>query len=478
MSLARATLLLILAEVVFTASGYATNAILARTLDVADFGRYSLVLSLTTMAIVLIGRSLPTAMAKRISEAPHRRRAIVRSAAVLQSALIAALTALFYAAAPLIARALGDATLTELFRLSALVIPAFALSSFHVLYFNGLRRFGAQTALKITRGIARLAWITILALFYGVTGALTGAILAPLTVFAVAILIDAFFPQRDDATPARGLLPYPPRNLLTYAAGFALFTLVYEVYLRMDIILIKRIIATDAAVGLYTAAMTIALIPYYLTVSLAIMLFPTIAKLSAEKAARAERERLLSAILRFLLIVLIGSAGMIGVHASDLLTLLFGAQYAPASPLLLALIAGMIGATLFFIFAAALNGAGYTIITATLGGIGIAGTIVLDGIFLPIHGTIIAATTFSITALVMGGGALYATKTLLGMRFPFTTFLRATIAAGGALLTTLLHLPALLSIALYGGAYCCILFALREITRADIALLARRHSAR
>ncbi len=168
-------LLLLFAEFTYNVSSYAIKFILGRhILGPADYGRYTLVIGFTTMIIILVGRAIPTAMAKRISEYKddfHIVKAIKKSAAQLQFFIIIGLTVIFYLCSPLLAKAFGDPTLKPLFQLSSLIIPAFALSSFHVLYFNGLKRFKAMTVLKISRGIFRMIWIIGLAYSINLEGA-------------------------------------------------------------------------------------------------------------------------------------------------------------------------------------------------------------------------------------------------------------------------------------------------------------------
>ena len=154
---------LTLSEIIFNISGYIVHSGVGRILGPADYGRYGLVVTLTTMIIILIGRGIPTAMTKYISEIyesqPGMVRVIKRKAAISQAILMGSITVLFLLLSPVIAVVLGDPTLTPLFRISSLVIPSFALAAFYVQYFIGLHRFGFQSILKTIKALDVVQWL-------------------------------------------------------------------------------------------------------------------------------------------------------------------------------------------------------------------------------------------------------------------------------------------------------------------------------
>ena len=64
----RALLWLTVSEIIFNASGYLIHSVLGRLLGPAEYGRYGLIVNLTTTVIILIGNGIPTAMSKYLSE--------------------------------------------------------------------------------------------------------------------------------------------------------------------------------------------------------------------------------------------------------------------------------------------------------------------------------------------------------------------------------------------------------------------------
>ncbi len=397
---------LIFAEFVYNISSYVIKFGLGHTLGVAEYGRYSIVLSFTTMLIVLAGRGIPTAMTKRISEQLRdwdKILGIKKTSAKLQLVIIFSITIIFFFSAPLIANAFGDSSLTNLFRLSSLLIPSFALSSFHVAYFNGLKAFGMMTALKSSRGIFRGIFIVTGAFFYGLHGAIIGAILSPLAVYLVAITLEKFYIKKPTNTK---ISYYNSKDIMSYAYKFIVFLFFYEFFTRIDIYLIKSLLHDDRLTGLYDSAITTALIPFYAVFALTFVLFPTMSKLTSNNEIQKIRKLLLR-IFIFLILSLSSASTILFFFPDFIITLLFGSNFSEASTLIPFMIGGTFFGTIFYIFASVLNGSGYTKITSSIVAIALTISTIANTLFLPIYGTIATALIFSMTSTLMGISILF-----------------------------------------------------------------------
>lgn len=393
-------LLLVCAELIYNISAYIIKFGTGHLLGPATYGRFTLVLGFTTMIIVLVGRGMTTAMNKRLSENsdnPGLIKGIRRSAGEIQLIIITTLTILFFLCAPLIAQIFNDPTLTNLFRLSALLIPTFALSSFHVAYFNGLKAFKAMTIMKISRGVFRGLLIILGAYLYGLTGALWGAIVAPLAVYLVALLIERYSLPQSSAT----MISYSKKELLNYAGVFMLFLLFYEFYVRTDIYMIKSLTGSDELTGLYDAAMTIALIPYYGLFALTFVLFPTVSDL-VKHGHREKLRGILTKILVLLTLALTIACAILSLFAPQLVSMLYGEEFATAATLIPLMLGGTVFGTVFYVLASVFNGAGMTRIPASIVGFAIIITLTLNYIYIPLYGIIAPALVFSLTSTLMG----------------------------------------------------------------------------
>lgn len=403
-------LILAVAEFIYNISSYVINIGLGRMLGVAAFGRYSLIIGFTTMIIFLVSRGIPTAMNKRISENINKWntiRAIRKISATIQTIIIVILTVAFYFLAPAFAALFHDSSLAPLFRISALIIPTFALSSFHVSYFNGLKFFKAMTAMKIARGIFRIVWILGLAYTLSLNGALYGSIFAPLSVYITAIIIEHFFIKKNGNTTQKKDIIYPWKKIISYAGTFMLFVLFYEFYIRSDMYIIKIITGSDVNTGLYNAAATIALIPYYVMFALTFILFPTISELTKQKDFIRIRA-ILKKVLLFLFATLIPMALIMAFTSNLLVSLFFGQKFIDAAPLIPLLVGGTIFSTIFYVLASVFNGADMNRIPIVITSIAIIGSISANIHFLPLYGISATAIIFSCTATFMGVSAIIA----------------------------------------------------------------------
>lgn len=411
-------LFLLAAEVIYSFSAYIIVAVLGRMLGPADYGRYALVTGVATMITILVARGVPTAMMKRISENQENHEliyAIRKTAIAIQTPIVIGLTVLYFLLTPLIAKILGDTTLIPLLRMSALIIPFFALSSFYVLYLNGLKSFKALAVIKSLRGITRIFAIVGFAYLFALEGSIFGAAIAPLILFMIAVFISSYIePHKLKIPKENKIAAYPHKKLLSYAGGFILFLVLYEFYIRMDLYLIKSLIGDDATTGLYDAAVKIALLPFFAVYALTLMLFPTMSEL-AEKKDLAGIRKHLNTIGSILAVVLPLGAIVIYILRDFLMKLFFGGEFLPAADLIPYMLGATIFMTIFYILASVLNGAGHTRVTWSTLAISVTTGFILNLIYIPVHGATATAAIFSLTSIMMGLSSLFCAYRLFYM---------------------------------------------------------------
>ena len=478
----QAVIWLTLAEIIYNLSGYVVHALTGRFLGPAEYGRYGLIITLTTMLIVLIGNGIPTAMSKYLASASEKDPATIygirRSARSLQLILIGGLTLVFFLLAPVFAKLLGDPTLTPLLQLSSLIIPTFAAASFNLYFFIGLHFFRVQAFLKTLRSLARVGFIGGLALSSGVTGAVTGNILAPLTVFLVGLALEPWLMRRyfPEALAEKKKSPhFPWRDIIAHALPLTLFLLFYELILTLDLFLVKILLADDHLTGLYNAAVTVGRIPYYLFYALALALLPTIAKTEAKRDTAATT-RLLQKSFRLMLFLLVPITVLLLLYAPETLHLFYGSAFAEAALPMSLLSLGVGALTVFYVFTFALNGAGLLRFPLILSIVGVILALVLNFTLIPLYGLMGAALSVTLTCVILMLGILIKVFTHFKITFPWHTSL---LALCGSLLMVLVSrfLPDgpwfILSSAILGTLYLGFLYLTRVITQEDITPILR-----
>lgn len=403
-------------EIAFNLAAYVVHSVVGRILGPADYGRYGLVVTFTTMIIVLIGNGIPTAMSKYLSEVletnPERIAAIKRKTAILQTLIIGSVTAIFFLVSPLIATLLHDPSLTRLFQLSSLVIPAFAAASFYHYYLIGLHLFRLQAIVKIIRSFARVGCIALAAIYFGLDGAVAGYILAPLLTFIAVIIIDELYIKRRLRLGERVIgaeYHFPARTLLNYAGPLTLFLIFYELILTLDLYFVKALLQDDHLTGLYNAAITVGRIPYYLFAALAMILLPAISKTTAERND-AQTTSLIERSLRLLALILFPLVALLSAYANEILHLFYGNRYDGAAAAMQVFAVGVGFLTVFYVLAFALNGAGLVKIPLRLSVAGFLGMLILNFALIPPFGIVGAALATTITSGILMIGILIYTE--------------------------------------------------------------------
>jgi O-antigen/teichoic acid export membrane protein len=486
MSLARSAIWVMLSEIIFNLSGYIIHSVVGRILGPSDYGRFALVITLTTMVIILIGRGIPTAMTKYLSEVFEKNPAMVlpikRKAALLQFFLMGGITALFFFCAPLIAWALGDSTLTPLFRLSSLIIPAFALTSFYVQYFIGLHEFNIQSILKTFRSLTRIVFVITLAYFFSVGGSVSGYILSPLFVSFLAIFIDQIWITKK--YPSEPQNTFAAKKLLNYAWQIVIFFLAYELLISIDLYLVKGILRNDHLTGIYNSALTIGRIPYYLFSALTIMILPIISKSTAEEN-QEKTGQIISQSLRLMLILLAPIVVIMSYFSAPLIEFFYSAKYLEAAYPMSILVYGVGFLTIFYVLSFIMNGAGKTKIPMIISILGVALNTLLNYILIKKYALVGSAWAISITSFI----AMLIMLFYLYREFKVTIHLKSFLKI--LLASIILYFSCqffsqeaaifiLWSFLLF-ILYLAVLYLLREITKEDwnyvLAIVKRKKSA-
>lgn len=507
-TLAKSAILVTISEIIFNVTSFLVHIAVGRILDPIGYGRFGLVVTLTTMVIILIGNGIPTAMAKYISEIfetkPELVKIIKRQAIILQSILIGIITILFFLAAPLIAKILGDESLTRLFQISTLIIPTFAAASFYFSYYTGLHRFGTQSFLKISRSLFRVIFIISLAYFFRVEGSIVGYIIAPFSVFLLALAIDKFKISRElkkqesasspfgrgclvcgteessnlesqnhmDATISQSAFNW--RKLVNYAWQIVIFFLAYELLISIDLYMVKGILRNDYLTGVYNASLTLGRLPYYLFYALTVILLPAVSKSTAEN--NQERTgKLINESLRLMLILLIPSIVLMNVFAGPLIHLFYGNNYADAAYPMSILVWGVGFLTVFYVMSFVMNGAGKVKIPMIIATIGFIINTILNYVLIGLYGLTGSAVATSITSGIITCIMLYCLNRSFQVKIKLKSLFKMILAGIVMFLTSWLFpkgefIFILWSIILF-GVYLLILYILGEIKKEDIAYL-------
>ena len=390
MSLGKSFLIINISELFFIVSSYFIHVYLGRVFTPEEYGRYNLIIMLSTMTIVFIGDGVPKALSKYISQYPKKEKIIKRKAAILQFIIVTFVTAAYYFLAPFIADLLNDETLIPLIRLSTLIIPAFAAASFYNNYFNGLKKFGMQAAQRSIRSLSRFIAILTLAYFFSVKGAISGYIIAPLLVF-----IFSFFADKNRNKKIEGDFSY--KELLFFGLRVISFMLAFKLMTSIDMMLIKRYLNDDYWTGMYATVIVIGQIPFYFFSNLAFLMLPTISNLLEEKTKEHARQ-LIQSSMRYIILLIIPTVVSVVVFSRQIIRFLYSEKYIDSEPALRIFVVGVGALTIFFICTFILNGSNNVKKSAVITWIGLLINLSLNVYLIPKMGIKGAAISTLITS--------------------------------------------------------------------------------
>ncbi len=397
-------------------SSYATHVILARQLGPADYGRYGVFLSVASTVALFLTAGVPEAISKFSAEDPDTASGIFAKGLRVQLRFSLIVGVAYALLSPLFSRALNDASLTSEFVLSAASIPPVAIYALIISAYSGERRFGAQALTVSAYGIARCVFPVLLASYRAVQGAVLGLVVAPYLV--AAAVLPSFLRRKP-----RGDIE--ARVLIAFARPVILFSVAFGTLMNIDLLVVKALATNDAQVGFYTAAATIAKVPFFAFSSLGVVLLPTVSAAARKNDAALDGAR---AAIRWTFLASLAIAFAVAPLATTVLKVLYGERYADSGAALAVLVMSGTLLTQFYILTYALNGLGqpHVGMRLTVAGLVLEPLLVVVGC--RTWGLNGAAAGSCASALVLLIVLLVAAKPYLGKVVRFRTLLRAGLA--------------------------------------------------
>lgn len=490
----RGFLVIAAAKIYFILASYAIQLALPRLLGEMHFGRFSTVLPLVSVVNNVVVVATIQTVSRFNNTLDTSPKQVLRFALKIQAALGAMLAFGFFATADLMATQLRDPSLTPLIRIVSLVIFSYSLYATFVGSLNGQQKFGTQAKLDMTfstlRTVGMIGGAAALTTAFGTTVGFTTA--ATLITATAAFVM---FRDREDESSSAALPPNMTKQWLAFALPIFVYHFFQNALLLIDIQVLKATsaehllaegaaaqVAADKAselVGIYRAAQTFALVPYQLLLAMTFVLFPMITK-ATKSDDEAGAKVLVNMAFRTTLIMLFAVATPIAACAEGVMLLAFPESFLAGATSLRILIFGAVAFTFYVMAATVLNGIGKQWWATGVAAIGAIAVLAIDR-WLLISNSLDSALLF--TPLGTSSSMLLAALlscALVFARFrtlmPLFSLIRVAIAAALVYIGLYSWAPngkieTLLALIIGGLSYLGILFAIREIRRADINAL-------
>lgn len=368
------------------------NVLLARILGPSERGLFALLSTLPDLISAATSGGLNTAVGYQAAK--QRSMGLLLSQVLIYGCLVAGALTLICVA---LARAFGNelevtTQLGLLAWLLLLAVPLTVLKSGLLTLHNATGGVGAFNALRLTESLVPLL------LFVGMfwmwqNAALEAALISWLLGLSLVVLLGLSWLGRQHAIrlcwDRSG-----QRELLSYSAKSHPDLLFQQVILRSDYLFISAMLGS-AALGHYAmasaAAELLLIVPEAVTT-------PLMKRLLQQDAGM---DKLTPLALRLTATVMLGACLSMALIGEWLIVTLFGAEYQPAYPALLALLPGLFGLCYASILRLDLLGKNRPGTVSLLMGLGAALNLVLNVLLIPVYGIVGAAMASSIAYLAV-----------------------------------------------------------------------------
>ena len=337
-----------LAEALLLPTGLVTASVLTRQLGPAGYGMLTLSGTVVGWIEATVAAILARTTVKFVAET-HDWLPIGTTAVRLSAVLGGGAALLLCLLAGPIAALLNEPELAGYLRLFALDIPIFVLARAHQNILVGIGAFRQRALASAGRYLTRMLLIILLVeLGLSVSGAILGSIGASV----VQLLVTRFYvrpsPFRRSAFPAH--------RLWGYAGPLFLTALVMRTFDKLDLLTLKTLGGTAAQSGIYGAAQNLSMVAGIFAFSFSPLLLSTLSR-SLRAGATQDAAQIGRNAMR-LVILLLPFAGLMAGAAPEVVTLIYGSEFAPGAPILAVLGFGSLAMMMISVATAILTAAG------------------------------------------------------------------------------------------------------------------------
>jgi O-antigen/teichoic acid export membrane protein len=409
--LGRGAFFLAIGNIAFITAGYLTNLWLARRLGPSKYGVYGVLTAILTLLNLVQTSGLPTALSREIAHRNSKPKEALLNAFVIQLATITILILLIIIIAPLLAGLLHEQASVNLVRLIALVLPFYGIFALYMGFYNGLHNFGRQAILNTTYSLLKVLLIILFTIKFGLTGVLYGFVISPL----IALLTGWVMPRGKIHL---GLV----KKLYFDSVPLTTFSVVASLQLAIDLLLVKGMVISPAAAGVYSACQSIAMIPYFGMSSISQVIFPGLAKYHNEKNIAEIRSTITSGFKHITMLV-VPFCLIVAALAPQVINLLFGRSYEDGVASLRILMVAYMFLTIYMVMASSLNAIGRTMHSILFSSFGVGVTTVLCVLLIPHYQLIGASSSVAIAAIIISIASISYVRKQTKFKIPIRSLL-------------------------------------------------------
>jgi len=311
-----------MSKVVLAVTGFVLNLILARELGPAGYGVVGIILGIMFIFELFLTNGLRQAVSKILSSQRVNTRKLYWQSFIIQMAFSLGLVLLGLLILGRVAVWLKIEQYANLLYLILVIIPIKGLFFLNCGFLNGQFKYKQHAVANSVYSVFRLA-IALILLYLTRNG-----VLAVLVGTLGAFILALFFTKLE-WTDTDSSVVVSNRYLLDLTWGALLFYLLVNIFFNIDVLLLRGLGLTEAAVGYYKSSANIGSLLYFLFISVSQVSYPLIARLFARQDWKE-----LGKVINKLFITIFYTIGLAFVFTfffSDvIINLFFGKAYLPA----------------------------------------------------------------------------------------------------------------------------------------------------
>ncbi len=375
--------------------GFGTSFLMARLLGPDGRGAYYLVVLTPSMLFALGQFGLPSAVSFFAGRG-RSGKSLQRLSMVIAGVLAAALLAATIPALPFLTQSLLRSASPDLVRLALISLPFQFVGSFGSAILIGRQTMRRYNVILVFQSVGALVSVVVLVgvLRLGVTGAVIGNLVIA-AAGALAVTIEARRVTRDDPESR----PVGVRELASYGAKLYPATLSSFFSYRADVFLLALLLGNAGAIGLYSMAVSLAELTFFVPDSVSTVFFPRVAA-----AQRATADEMTPLVSRFT--VMVTGLSVVGlIPASFVLVLLILPAFTGSLPAFLVILPGIVALSVAKVLSSYISGLGMPLTVAAASVTALVVNVIANLLLIPLWGIVGASAasliSYSIHAVIL-----------------------------------------------------------------------------
>ncbi|MGA2513483.1 MAG: polysaccharide biosynthesis C-terminal domain-containing protein [Candidatus Limnocylindrales bacterium] len=399
---------------------FATSILLSRLLGPDGKGAYVAVVTLPGMLAAVGMFGLPGA-ANYFAGCGASLKSLIRAAYLFTAVLSVVLVGVVWFSLPVLESSILRAAPENLVKVVLLTVPFGILASFGGSILYGRQAVRVYNLIQIVLAAVSLAAVVVLvgALRFGVNGAVAGSVLVGV-LMAAAVMIAAT--RLGGASP--GGTPASLGELASYGARLYPSSLTGFFHYRADTYIIQALMLNaSAALGLYSMAVTMDELVFYIPDSVTTIFLPRVAGSTAEESNRlVGRVGRLTTLLTVAVALCLIPAAFVGIH-------LILPKFVDCLTAFVVLLPGVVSLSVAKVMTSYVNGRGHPGLVAIGTVTSLVLNVILNVIFIPRFGIVGASLSSLISYTFQAGMAVVFASRLSGQS-PLALFVPGSAEVG------------------------------------------------